>query len=277
VGDHWHRTRWGAAVATVILLSSATAAYAGAPSGEFAEFRDCPYENPAVKQCVYAEVNGGDLTIGAIEIPFTQTILIQGGVEIERQGETLVETFVGAKDGETVSKTPEPVERNGSLRMRQTATTELARAPSEIKIDPEALITGEGAALTLPVRLHIEGPLLGRRCHIGTSFEPIELELKTGTTAPPPPNQPISGSFGELSLNEGATILTVTGFRFVDNAFAAPAASGCGAAVAHVANRLVDEEVGLPAAAGINTAILVGNLKRAYAPAVRASAEQTEP
>jgi hypothetical protein len=57
----------------------------------------------------------------------------------------------------------------------------------------------------------------------------------------------------------------------VDNSFAAPAAEGCGEAFAFLIDPLIDAKIGLPSAAGHNSAILSGELKTATVEAVLAN------
>jgi hypothetical protein len=87
-----------------------------------------------------------------------------------------------------------------------------------------------------------------------------------GTTNPPPPNNPITGSLGRLSVFDNGNILHADGAVFVDNAFAVPAATGCGSF------GMLDSEInsaqGLPAAAGLNTVVFVGNVDFGLASAV---------
>ena len=90
----------------------------------------------------------------------------------------------------------------------------------------------------------------GASCAIGSKAHPIVMDPTFGTTSPPPPNQPISGHVDSTQQigNEFVIIGTV-----VDNAFAAPAARGCGpeGSLSH----LINVVGGLPAAAGTNTAV----------------------
>ena len=53
--------------------------------------------------------------------------------------------------------------------------------------------------------------------------------------------------------------------------FSAPGAEGCGGVFSSVVDKLVDELLGVPAAAGHNTAILEGTLENATAEAVKKS------
>jgi hypothetical protein len=51
----------------------------------------------------------------------------------------------------------------------------------------------------------------------------------------------------------------------VDNSFSAPGATGCGGSLSLIVDLAVDADVGLPAAAGSNTAIMNGGLEQTTA------------
>jgi hypothetical protein len=75
---------------------------------------------------------------------------------------------------------------------------------------------------------------------------------------------------------DGGTLLLDGKNSLVENAFAAPEAEGCGSQILFglftgVIDGAVDAELGLPSAAGHNTAILKGNQELASAEAVKAS------
>jgi hypothetical protein len=289
-------SRCATAVAAVLgaLLCMTAAAYASGPTGEYAPFSDCPYETTGVKQCILSQSTGGEVVIGSSRAPIKSTITLQGGSALNLT--TGEEEFFAAKDGKTLLKAGQPVEgglldllpksdlpewlwstyefffENGLTGVE--AVTELAKPASEIGISAGNLVAEEGVALKLPVKVHLENPLLGSECYIGSSSQPIYLSLTTGKTAPPKPNSPITGAVGELSLNGAETILTAKGYKLVDNAFSAPEATNCGEwwdswAITPILN----SKIGLPAASGKNTAILSGNLKRAVVSAVKKSAE----
>lgn len=101
--------------------------------------------------------------------------------------------------------------------------------------------------MTVRLRAHIEGNLVGGNCAIGTAGDPITATLITGTTDPPPPNRPITGEL----YNQYTGTATV-----VDNGFAVPGASGCGPF--GIYNGIVNGMLGLPSPAGTNTVILSG-------------------
>ena len=84
------------------------------------------------------------------------------------------------------------------------------------------------------------------------------VRLTDGTTSPPTPNMPISGRIADLRIRDGGNLITIGALDLVDNAFAVPAATGCG----HPAGRLdaaIDAGQGLPSPAGNDTLILNGS------------------
>ncbi|MCW3034149.1 MAG: hypothetical protein QOK19_1772 [Solirubrobacteraceae bacterium] len=259
------------------------------PKGEFAIFSDCPLSNSEITACLLAKTESGEFVVGKKTVPITNTITLQGGVIEDR--ETGGETFVGAADGNTLSKAPQTVP-GGLLGVVApeflppflqvilnefidkgvtgvTATTELAVPASSIGINEKNLLQSTGVALTLPVKVHLENAFLGSSCYIGSDSQPLTLNLTTGTTSPPLPNKPIKGNRGTIESNEEGTILTIADNSLVDNAFAAPGASGCGGILSFLVDPAVNATLGVPAQAGHNTAILGGTLKQAGAEVVR--------
>jgi hypothetical protein len=83
--------------------------------------------------------------------------------------------------------------------------------------------------------------------------------LITGTTSPPPPNSPITGTEGEFSFTPNE-VLDIENGTYVDNSFAVSEANGCVLTLPGYSpislDSLINSQVGLPAAAGSNTAIL---------------------
>jgi hypothetical protein len=280
-------TAAAASVVALLVMASSALAVEHHPKGEYAQFADCPLSNSSVGACVYAKTESGEFVVGKQQVPIVNPITLQGGVIFGSP-----EKFVAAEDGNTLSKSPQKVPGGlaGLIRCNEikefflrlaceivfengltgvNATTELAAPASSIGINTVNLLTAKGTALSLPVKVHLENAFLGSGCYIGSNAHPIVIELTTGTTSPPPPNKPITGSVGELSLNEAETILTSKNNKLVNNSFAAPKTEGCGAF--GILDGLVDSKLGLPAAAGANTAILIGTLKNANAAAVKAS------
>lgn len=282
----------------LVVLGSASSALA-TPKGPYAVFSQCPTSTPGVALCQYGQTTSGEFTVGNTTVPINKTITLQGGA-IPNPGEKNSFFLYPAKNGESLSKTElnvpgglldiincEEITGNGFFEWAAreackavfenkttgvTATTELvANEHNPAILQLGHLITGKGTALTLPVRVHLKNPFLGNSCYIGSESNPIELHLTTGTTSPPEPNKPISGSPGSFSEEE--QVVVISGNSLVDNAFSAPEAEGCGEFlfVTGYLDSLVDAKLGLPAAAGHNTAILNGTLRTATAEAVVAS------
>jgi hypothetical protein len=279
-------------VLPVAMLGSAASALAAEnhPTGTFAVFKDCPLANAATESCIYAQTESGEFIVGKEAVPIVNTITLQGGIHETPEG---VEEFIAAENGETLSKTPQPVpgglaglvkcdeisnfiERAACDLLFQNgvtgvnATTELAAPASSIGLYVENLIEEKGTALNLPVKVHLENPLLGSECFIGSNAKPIELPLTTGETSPPAPNKPIHGNRGEFEVEEGPVIVLKDN-ELVNNEFAAPEAEGCGGLFSFIIDKLVDEKLGLPSSAGHNTAKLKGTLQTASSEKVKAS------
>jgi hypothetical protein len=281
-----------AALVASLALASSALATEHHPKGIFAPFNQCPLSNPAVGSCTVAETTSGEFDVGKRTVPIVKPIKLQGGfTENEETGEL---TFYGAENGETLQKVALPVP-GGLLNVVApeylpkwlqeifnnfinegltgvTATTELAQSASHIKLSILNLIFEEGVALQLPVQVKLGNVFLGSSCIVGSSSHPIILNLTTGETSPPAPNKPIHGASGTLELESGGELARLTGGSLVDNAFAAPGAHGCGGFLLEgIIDEAVNAELGLPAAAGKNTAILNGKFETATASAVRAS------
>jgi hypothetical protein len=246
-------------------------------TGEFTRFAQCPYKNLEVRKCVYSTTTSGEVVLGSKKVPIVNPVLLQGGAGRQVEGNA---PFFAASNGETLSKTPQPVPgglaglinckeiSNTLLRLSCEAaleskltgansTLELARPASEIVLSENNLAAEEGVALRLPVKVHLENPFLGENCYVGSSTSPIIWELTSGTTAPPGPNKPITGKTGFIDFLEEGSIAFGKEIVLVDNAWSAPGASGCGGPLVELLlDPVVNASAGLPAAAGKNTAIL---------------------
>jgi hypothetical protein len=274
----------------VLAFTSLAAAAPHHPTGEFAQFGDCPLNRATITDCIYSVTSSGSFTIGKKTVPIKNPVTLQGGFEGE--GESI--KFFGAEDGNTLSKTPQPVPGgllgitaptwwptwlqeafNETINKGLTgvnATVELAAPATSIKLNTGNLLFESGVALQLPIKVHLENSFLGSSCYIGSEKSPIVIPFTTGATSPPGPNKSIHGAAGSLSINPDFTLLTFSGGRLVENAFSAPGASGCGGPFIELfVDPLVNEILGTPSAAGKNTAILEGKIQDANAAAVRAS------
>jgi len=244
------------AVALFAIAMLAPAAQAKEPAPGYTQFKGCPTtaENPNLVTCVHSTVTGGHFEMGNKDVPITNPITVTGGVEAALKG------FSYTSQG-GMSNSPQKVpggvigltgltwllEFLGSEALTLYATTELAGTP-QLTL----------SSISLPIKVHLINGVLGSKCYVGSNSSPITLNLITGTTSPPPPNEPITGSGPTLSFNPTTQISTVKG-TYVDNSFAAPGASGCVLTlfgfIPISINGLVNSASGLPAAAGTNETV----------------------
>jgi len=277
-----------AAIAVMAFAGSASAA-SHHPTGEFSQFGECPLNTKTVETCIFSVTNTGSFVIGAKTVTIKNPVTLQGGII----GSSTASKFVGAENGQTLSKTPQPVPGgllgitaptwwpgfiqewfNNLINEGFTGvneTLEVAGPATNIGINTENVVNEEGVGLNLPAKVHLENAILGSNCYIGSDSSPVQIPLTTGKTAPPLPNKPISGTAGTPKFNPTFTMLTLKGASLVNNSFAAPETNGCGGIFSFFVNPLVSSILGAPSAAGKNTAILGGELKAAAAEAVKES------
>lgn len=238
------------AVAALALLVPAGTAMAE-PAAGYGEFADCPDRSvlPSATGCVALEVNGGHLKLGSKNTPITDPIrLVQ---TVAPPNSAAVGEFDGGRQivpGGIVGITGlEWLHWLFPFNLLQLyAEAELAGTPGPVLAQPAVL----------PLKVKLEASILTNTCYIGSNANPITLNLTTGATNPPPPNTPIVGTSGVPSLDPNVPgILRISNARYVDNAFAVPAASGCGLLGIGVVDALVNLQAGLPSAAGNNEAI----------------------
>jgi len=248
-------------------------------TGEFTKFQYCPYTNEEVRRCLYSVTKGGEVVLGTKKVPIEKEVVLQGGYGKpnfeEENPEFLFAKFFAATNGITLSKAAQnvpggllgivPEEKSPALVKLLikfffenkitgvTSTLELAKSASDIRISENHLAEGEGIALKLPVKVHLENPFLGKNCYVGSSGSPITFQLTSGLTKGA---SPISGKVGEVEFLEEARILRLNGNEIVDNTWSAPAASGCGGIISFLVTPIINGQIGLPSAAGKNVAIL---------------------
>jgi hypothetical protein len=275
----------GLAAATAATLAVGAASATAAPTGPYAIFSQCPTGNPDVSVCVVSDTTSGAIKLGNQNVPINKRIRLQGGLRFDP--ETFESVFVPAKNGQTLEQTslnvpggllgitvpsalPQPA--RGLLEAAINTVNGVkatAQLVGPVGFNFNNLLSGQGIAVELPLRVKLDNPFLGNNCYIGSASAPVRLRLTNGTTTPPAGTAPMVGSPGVL----GATgdITTVTGQSLVDNTFSVPRASGCGGLLAPLINPVVDLKVGLPAAAGVSTARLNGDAQIGDAALVKAS------
>jgi hypothetical protein len=273
------------------LLALGGASSALAHSGEFSKFNYCPSTNTEVKKCIDSLTYGGSIVLGKKTTPIENTVTLQGGYG-KANSVTHISKFYEATNGITLSKTAQnvpggllgivPPESSPPLVKLLSkfffenkitgvnAILELAKPASEIEISEYNLQVEEGLALKLPVKVRLENPFLGSSCYVGSSSSPLIWNLTTGATSPPGPNTSIHGFTGMLEGKEEDEILELAGNELVENAWSAPEASGCGGILSFLVDPIINSELGLPAKAGVNTAILKNNIFAASAAGVNA-------
>jgi hypothetical protein len=273
------------ALMALLALSSTASASSHEATGRLQRFGECPLSIKTVTDCIHSVSGKGEFRVGTRTVPLAKPVRLQGGAE--RSGEQV--KFFGAENGETLSRTPQPVPGgltgiiaptwwpkflqdwfNNGINEGLTgvyATVELT-GPSEgltnVHLNTENLIGEEGTALGLPVKIKLSNALLGSHCYIGSDASPVQLEFTTGTSGE------LEGDAGELSFNESFTLITIQGGKLVDGTYSAPGAHGCGGIFSFLVDPLVNAILGLPSSSG-NAAVLEGVLEDANAAAVKAS------
>jgi hypothetical protein len=241
-------------------LGTATAAEP-ALNGEWAPFTRCPVDAPAMlaadgfektPQCVVSTSSGGSIKLGDTTVVTGRTNLQIGIVQNADGTSTVVAPPGGALVAEpatvpggllglmcpsaipVITGLCESLE-NSSLN-KITATMESVGAPYDF--NQTAGVLTDMPIVALPVRIHLENPLLGSKCYIGTAANPIVL-------LPENRNDPA----GEMSR------IDLTGAVQNDSTFAVPAASGCGLNIGLI-NAAVNAKTGLPSPSGNNSLTL---------------------
>lgn len=287
------------ALVAMLVVALAVLGLAGSASakltGNFKKFEQCPWTNATVIRCLLSPTESGEVIMGSKKVPIVNTQTLQGGVT--EAGEDGFGKLVAAKNGITLSKTSQPLPGGlaglvncneitiGFIREACKAvfengvtgvntTLELAKSASDVRVSESHLAEEEGIALEMPVKIHLENPFLGSSCYVGSSTSPMIWKLTAGFTAPPGPNKPIRGSAGELNVLEEGSILRLDKAVLVDNAWAAPSASGCGGIFSFAINPILNLASGLPAKAGTNTAILKNTINVASSFAVKTNDEE---
>ncbi|MBS1891407.1 MAG: hypothetical protein JST59_08940, partial [Actinobacteria bacterium] len=159
------------AIASIAALGFAS--LASAHTGQFSRFNQCPSTTPGVFKCLQSITSGGKVVLGNKTVPIVNPVTLQGGLSegVENPvDESFYESFYAASNGETLSKTPQPVPGglSGLVNCKEisnwlvrigcesvfengltgvNATLELAKPASSIVVNEEHLGFREGTAL----------------------------------------------------------------------------------------------------------------------------------
>lgn len=223
----------------------------------YEQFAGCPNpflpENAGIVTCLRSTITGGNFKMGSKDVPISNPITITGGVENE-----LKNFSFNSEGGLAPVKQPVPgglvgltgldwlLDVLNAEQLKLYAVTELAGTPEFIDLNHAVL----------PIKVHLINSVLGNSCYVGSDENPITLNLTTGTTSPPPPNEPITGKTPKTGVDPVTEVFFAKDGIFVDNSFAAPGANGCVLLGLSVLPIPIDAAVnlasGLPSAAGKN-------------------------
>src|ERR1700691_4559660 len=276
-------------VGSLAMLGLVSSAMATEPTGEYKVFNECPLTASKINSCVYSLTTSGEVKIGSTSTPIVNPIVFQGGetreiVELPDEEEIEKRTFVGAANGETLTKSPQPV-RGGLAGLVNCDEISEPVAKLACKLVFENGLTGvnvttelvgsadysfdrlasrEPDGLVMETRLHLENPLLGSKCYIGSASEPITFHFTTASPCSP----------GKAKVLPGGSLIMAEEDSVVDDSFSVPVANGCGGLLSAALAPVIDLQLGLPSASGNNSATLNGTLEQAGAGAVKANVEE---
>lgn len=264
------------AVAVFIPASGVSAATVTL-AGDWAPFNRCPVTDPAmlaatgtssVALCVASHSTSGAIKIGNITATTGDTDLQVGLVQntstgvysvVAPSGGALVAAPVQIPGGLLGLMCPSNIpavtavcdEITNSQLNAVTAVVEPAGTPSNFSL--EGGISSGVPIITVPVKIHLENPLIGPDCYIGSDSAPILLQPENAT-APAIQIEQFDGNGTPNATNGAMAAIFSTGGTQEDNTAAIPGASGCG--LLGILDLAVDLKVGLPSASGNNSLLL---------------------
>jgi hypothetical protein len=226
------------------------------PRATVGNFAQCPRlpakADPSAFVCGLIHITGGVLDLGGSHQVINREINISFAESSDAAGNTVLVQG-------TLKSAPMPV-AGGIFETPEVDKATKADKNLQLQVQPigvsEALDPTGQASLITSQRIKAINPVFGKNCFVGTKAAPVVLAPTEGTTNPPPPNQPESGHID--AIEQVGKELVIIG-TVVDNAFAAPPATGCGPSGA--LNRVVNAVAGLPSAAGTNNAVFQATIE----------------
>jgi hypothetical protein len=248
-------------------------------NGDWAPYNRCPVDSPAMLSadgearlalCAAVSSPSGSFTVGHVTAPLGASD-VQMGLVLTSSAEPEDQWEIVSPPGGAVVGSPTPIPgglpalvcpstsrfleqvcrgRSTGVVDYLTATVTSAGAPSDFNL--EGAFGLEASLITVPVKLHLENPLLGGGCYIGSNSEPIVLH-------------PHNLSFPQLGLAEFETngtpdtegpmlVLSITGSSEGDSTLAIPGANGCG--FGGWLDSAIDRNLTLPSPSGNNSVVL---------------------
>jgi hypothetical protein len=263
------------ALAALTLLVTTVPASAATLKGDWAPFTRCPVDDPAmlaadgvstVDLCIASHSPSGTIKLGSITAT-TGASDLQLGLLSSASGFRLVSPSGGGIVSDPVKvpggllglMCPSKLLLVAQLCQQATdnslnnvfATVEPAGAPSDFNL-AAGLGTGQ-PILTLPVKIHLQNPLLAATCTIGSDSNPILLK-PANLTSPTAGFTRFDGDGTDDPANGALLRIGLTGAAQGDNSFAVPGATGCG--LLGLANTAINLKSGLPSPAGKNSLVL---------------------
>ena len=234
-------------------------------------FVNCPVNVKGVATCLLSSTTSTTFTIGSATVTSSRPTTLSLGLKYTSTGQPVV---VLPTNGTQALQSPAiplpggliglPGHDGGPIAV--TVTPQLVGKPH---LNLGNLFDGKAPGLTLPIDVLVSATAgaLGPDCTVADAADPITLNLTTGKTNPPPPNTSISGKPGKISSTPQG-LITIAGTTLVDNSFAVPGTDKCFGIGGNL-DEILDLDMGIPLAAGSNTARLSGSSRTAPAALVR--------
>jgi hypothetical protein len=265
----------GALVVAGLLVPAGSASAQVELNGIWAPFTRCPVDNPAMlasdgastePACIENGSPSGSIklgnstqTTGATNLQLGATVNTSTGefTLISPPGGGLVAEPVNVEGGLLGLMCPSDIPLVsaicdglvGSPLNAVTATVEPAGEPSDFN-RAAGLNVGQ-PIITLPVKVHLENPVLGPNCYIGGNNDPIVLRPENTTQ---PALDITAGDFDGTPRSGGPLVQLAISATQGDDTFAVPAARGCG--LLGVLDAAVNLQQGLPSPSGNNNLVL---------------------
>ena len=238
----------------------------------------CPVSGPELPTlvCVSTTVHAKSIQIGKLKTEAISPTRVAFAFTLEGEDPSCPNACFNAIPGSTVIEdTPIDIDWTKSLfsKLKAPWPAQLGPLAKAFAITAQMESVGDVHAftvlfdpanptpqLTMPVRIHLQGKLLGHDCYIGSTQNPIGLSIF-------PASEPSLSFAGDPNGFPIATLM-LQNVSFVDPIFAVPAAQGCGPAIGlgkhkiYLLDGTINSLLGLPSASGKNLLSLGGGETR---------------